>query len=199
METTMTTASISNDRPQRKQLSDEIDRLDQILDGLSEGINGAVADAAREGVREAVKGAIIELLTDATLRARLHEATAPERPAAPAETASKPGWWARLKMRATRTIAGVGQAAANVLAGASRGVQAISEAATSKVRDVQVLGSLKKLVVIGVVVGAVVGVASMVAPHVVAATVSGVTGAVAAAAIQFGVWAQRAVRAFATA
>src|SRR5271157_2019498 len=71
----MTAATVTNSAPPRKQLSDQLDRLDGILDALSEGLNGAVTDATREGVRLAVKDAVIELLTDPTLRARLHEAT----------------------------------------------------------------------------------------------------------------------------
>src|SRR6476661_6562274 len=51
-----------NDRPQRKQLSDQLDRLDSMLDGLSEALNESVAEASREGVRLAVKEAVIELL-----------------------------------------------------------------------------------------------------------------------------------------
>jgi hypothetical protein len=39
----------TNAKPPRKQLSDQLDRLDSILDGLGDGLNGAVADAAREG------------------------------------------------------------------------------------------------------------------------------------------------------
>ena len=36
-----------NHKPQRKQLSDQLDRFEQILDGLSEGLNDAITDAAR--------------------------------------------------------------------------------------------------------------------------------------------------------
>ena len=41
----MTTATMTNDKP-RKQLSDQLDRLDGILDALSEGLTGSVTDAA---------------------------------------------------------------------------------------------------------------------------------------------------------
>src|SRR2546425_10412044 len=92
MSTTMT-----NGKPQRKQLSDQLDRLDEqmarqdsILDALAEGLNQAVADAARDGVKEAVTGAVIELLTNIDLRVALHKATAPPRQA-------KPTAWQRLK------------------------------------------------------------------------------------------------------
>ena len=41
----MTTAT-KNGAP-RKQLSDQIDRLDGVIDALDEGLKGAVADAVR--------------------------------------------------------------------------------------------------------------------------------------------------------
>ncbi len=75
----MNAATIANDKPTRKQLSDQLDRLDSILDALSDGLNGAVADAAREGTRLAVKDAIVEIMTDPTLRAKLHQASARDR------------------------------------------------------------------------------------------------------------------------
>jgi hypothetical protein len=54
----MTETTTDNDKPRRKQLSDQLDRLDGILDALGEGLNEAVTDAAREGTRLAVKDAI---------------------------------------------------------------------------------------------------------------------------------------------
>jgi hypothetical protein len=59
-----------NHKPQRKQLSDQLDRFEQILDGLSEGLNDAITDAARAGTTMAVKDAVIEILTNAELRGK---------------------------------------------------------------------------------------------------------------------------------
>ena len=36
----------TNGKPKRKQLSEQLDRLDGIIDVLAEGLNKAVADAA---------------------------------------------------------------------------------------------------------------------------------------------------------
>jgi hypothetical protein len=58
--------------PQRKQLSDQLDRFDEILDGLADGLNEAIADAAREGARLAVKDVIVEILTNPDLRDAIH-------------------------------------------------------------------------------------------------------------------------------
>src|SRR4051812_19026608 len=66
---TMSTATVTtNGRRARKQLSDQLDRLDAILDALAEGLPGAVADACREGARQAVKDAVVEILTNPELR-----------------------------------------------------------------------------------------------------------------------------------
>lgn len=195
----MATATLMNERPRRKQLSDQLDRLDGVLDALSDGLNGAVADAARDGVRMAVKDAVIELLTDPTLRVRLHEATAPDTPSAAVEPARKPGWWARLKAKTAQSVAAVGQAASQLVNGSAHCVQSVTDAATNRIRSLQALGSLKKLILLGIAVGIVVGTASLVAPPIASAAVSGISGALAAAALQVSVWMRRAFRTFTTA
>src|SRR3954462_3597352 len=97
-------ATATNGKP-RKQLSDQLDRLDAqmdradaILDALSEGLNGAVAEPAKDGVRAAVKEAVIELLTDPDLRNALHRASAPLAEA-------RPLLWDRLKARVRQATA----------------------------------------------------------------------------------------------
>jgi hypothetical protein len=87
----------------RPQLADEItrmtgqlDRMDVVLDGLSEALNEACHDAAKEGTRLAVKQAVIALLSDPDLRTALHIASAPP----PADAPPSP--WARLKAAARR-------------------------------------------------------------------------------------------------
>ena len=192
----MTTATVTSDRPQRKQLSDQLDRLDGILDALSEGLNGAVADAAREGTRLAIRDAIVEILTDPSLRTRLHEASAPELPVVPVLPPQRPGWWARLKAKACQAVAAVGQTASALVNDAANGVQTVTKGARNSLRGVQALGNLKSLILVGVGVGIAVGAASFLAPHAVSAAVSGSIGAVAATAVQVGVWTRRAFRAF---
>src|SRR5258706_15071795 len=48
------TAPMMNGTQQRKSLSQQLDRLDSILDGLADSLNGAVADAVRDAVGQAV-------------------------------------------------------------------------------------------------------------------------------------------------
>jgi hypothetical protein len=80
----MTSASINNGNAQRKQLSSQLDRLDQILDGLSDALTESVADAVKEVigqvVSEAVSLAVKEVLSSPELlKAALnkHEPTTP--------------------------------------------------------------------------------------------------------------------------
>jgi hypothetical protein len=188
----MTTATLSPCRPQRKQLSDQLDRLDSMLDALSEGLNGAVADAVRDGVHLAVKNALVELMTNPTLRSRLHETTAPE----PAMPTPKPGLWARLKAKAGQAGTAVTRATSHLVEGAVRSVQMVVAPTAEAVRALQGLGSLKKLALVGVAAGIAMAAASFLAPHALAVAVSGLSGAVAATAVQVGVWTRRAFRAF---
>jgi hypothetical protein len=91
----MNATNTSKRAPERKQLADQLDRFDALLDGLSEGLMGAITDAVRDGTRLAVKDAIVEILTDPALRVKLHQAAAPEPAAAPAPGEPRPGFWAR--------------------------------------------------------------------------------------------------------
>lgn len=115
----MTTA-IMNGKPQRKQLSEQIDRMEQqlarqdsILDGLSDALNEAVANAAKEGVREAVQGAVMELLTNPELRNALYQVST--------QPVEKPSIWQRVKSAARSVVTGVKQT-----------VQAIGSAVATK-------------------------------------------------------------------
>jgi hypothetical protein len=82
----MTTTNTIN-RP-RKNLADQINRLDSILDGLSDNLNEAVASAVQQAVAAAVKEAvttgvtqaIVEVLTNPELQQLLHPPKTPDPP-----------------------------------------------------------------------------------------------------------------------
>jgi hypothetical protein len=193
----MTTTTTDNDMPRRKQLSDQLDRLDGILDALGEGLNEAVADAAWEGTRLALKDAIVEIMTDATLRATLHRATAPEPANEPARPGKQPGLWQRLKAGVGRAAKSVQHMAANAVNLARRGANAVANAAVDGVRTGAGLGTFKKLALVGFAAGAAVAAVGSVAPHAVTAGLAGIGRMVAAAAFQAGLGARRAFRALA--
>src|SRR5450432_2066002 len=86
---TATVPTMTNGRAPRKQLSDQLDRLDSIIDGLCDGLPAAVAAAAQEGTRQAVKDAIVEIISNPELRG-LMQSFAPAVPTpAPAMTVTE--------------------------------------------------------------------------------------------------------------
>src|SRR5450432_1388094 len=77
----------TNGKAPRTSLAQQIDRLDLILDNLSEGLQEAVADAVKVAVTRAVEAALVEVLTNPELRRHLM----PEPPVAQAR-ASETFW-----------------------------------------------------------------------------------------------------------
>src|SRR5947209_5822508 len=69
----------------RKTLATQLDRLDSILDGLSDGLNEAVATAVQQAVATAVQQAVVEVMTNAELERLLHP-SAPQPPTPPYPT-----------------------------------------------------------------------------------------------------------------
>jgi hypothetical protein len=191
----MSTTTIATDKQPRKQLSDQLDRLDAILDALSDGLNGAVADAVREGTQLAVKDAVVEMMTDPILRARLHQATAPEPEAEPERPPQQRGFWARVKSKAAAALQSLGRVAANVAGSALRGMKAIAATAANVVRSSGSLGRLTKITAAGLGAGVAVAVARYVSPPAIAAAWSGVRSVVTTAAANLGVWTRQVVRA----
>jgi hypothetical protein len=191
----MSTASVLNGKPQRKQLSEQLDRFDAMLDGLSQGLSEAVADAARAGTRLAVKDAIVEILTDPTLRVQLHQATAPT----PPPVADKPGFWARIKNGASRIGGAIRRSVTTAAATVSGGLRRAGEILHDPLELVRMLGSVKRLLMLGAGVGVVVACLSYLAPHALSAFASGVGAGATAMAVQVGIWARRTFRLFSVA
>src|SRR5262249_37167869 len=63
----------ANDRPRRKTLADQLDRLDRVIDDLSDGLNQAVATAVERGVTAAVQQAVGGLIQAAATNPQLME------------------------------------------------------------------------------------------------------------------------------
>jgi hypothetical protein len=74
----MNPANTNTNGRARKSLASQIDRLDEMLDGLGENLNAAVAQAVKDAVslavREAVRGVLTEVLTNPDLPAKLRAA-----------------------------------------------------------------------------------------------------------------------------
>jgi hypothetical protein len=87
-------STIETNNKARKGLADQIDRLDRILDGLSEALEGAVAASVEKAVglavQQAVQGVLTELLANPAVLAMLRGPTTPTPPedSPPASTPS---------------------------------------------------------------------------------------------------------------
>jgi hypothetical protein len=178
------TTSIINSRPPKKQLSEQLDRLDSIIDGLVEGLPAAVAAAASEGTRLAVKDAIVEVMTNPELQG-FFQNSMPSMPSTPpVETdTSRPSLWSRIK-------AGVAAAKSAVV---SR-IQATKSAVMRTYRQIVGL-PITPIVVTTAAVAVTAGVVAYFAPAIgISSVVASIGGAIAALTAQAGDWFRRAAR-----
>lgn len=173
-----------NGRPPRKQLGDQLDRLDSILDVLADALPAAVADACKEGAKQAMKEVVLELHTNPDVRAMLAGGiTPPPTPAKPKET--KPNWWQTLKAKLTQwKDAALDRATATV------------QAVTLTARMLTAVLPLKRIALVTLGIGLAVGLTALLVyrfcPPAVAAAVSGVGAAVTAAVGQAAATLRRA-------
>lgn len=198
----------ANGRPPRKQLGDQIDRLDAILDGLAEALNGAVAEAAAAATRAAVREVLAELLLSpevlAVLKAAANPNPAPMQPqltvaarlcrAATAVTSSV--------RSATTAVVRAARSAATCAAGAIASlarrvvgcVAAVRRTVSGVAHVVSAARRTRRLVAVALGVGAA---ASVVAglDHRAATALSGVGAGLTAAAVQVGLWLRRGLHA----
>ena len=191
----MTTTA--NGRQPRKQLSDQLDRMDGILDLLADGLPQAVADACREGARQAVKDAVLELLANPDLRAALSGLARPTPlPALVEQPPPKPSLWARLKEKVAaisrRVAAGLGELAAAV----RTETRSLAPAVSAAGRGLALAWRCRLPLLVALGVGLAVAVLSYLAPHAVSAAVSGVGGMFTAVGVAGGLWVRRTFRAF---
>lgn len=191
---TATATPSTNGRPQRKQLGDQLDRLDSIIDALAEGLPGAVADACRDGARQAVKDVILELLTNPELRTLIAGLATPAQAAAPEPTIAarasepapeKPTFWGRLK-----EVCKAGKEAV------ARRCRAAKTAVVTTARTLSAVLPLRKILLTGAGVGVAVGVVCYACPHAVSAVVGGACAAATTVVVQVGRWFRRSVGLF---
>jgi hypothetical protein len=191
------TTTIPNGRPQRKQLSDQLDRLDGIIDTLAEGLNKAVSDAAREGSREAVKEILTELLTNpdvlTLIRSTVGSMFPPPPPMRESEVppaATKPA----AAISASATIAGrVAKAVKKVRRAVASCVSNAWGTVKETARTVRRSPRLKKAILIGTGIGVVTAIVASTNHHL-ASALSGAGAAATAVGVQIGCWFRRARR-----
>ena len=199
-----------NGRPPRKQLSDQLNRLDGILDTLADGLPEAVGDAVRTGTQAALQQLLIETLTNPETLALLRAALVPPVAAQPirevaVSAAVEPAnpndsFVARCRRRCRIRSRSLRAAASRGLQRLKAFVRGCRAAATQTVvrakavcRGLNFAWQLKKAALIGLGIGAAVVAVSLVS-HPLAAVLSGVGAATTAFALQVGLWFRRTAR-----
>jgi hypothetical protein len=178
------TSTIANGRPQRKLLSEQLDRLDSVIDGLCDGLPEAIAAAAREGTRAAVKDAILEIVSNPELRGLLQNSAMVPPPApAPSEpVVTGPSLWTRIKTKLAAAKAAV--------------VEQVRVAKILVVHAARTFAAVVPVKPIVIIAGVAVlgGVAIHIAPAGFTATIAVAAGAVGAGLLQLGNWLRRSAR-----
>ena len=180
---------------QRKQLSDQLDRFDEILDGLADGLNEAMADAAREGTRLAVKDAIVEILTNPDLKAAVQWIGAATPPVtAPIPSTSPRSVWDKVKAIIRRARAAVTAAVRKTRTFVTNKVRATTRVVVGAGRITVSAWRVKRAVVATAVIGVALGAGAYYsAPHA-GAVLSAAAGAVVAVAVRIAFWVRTALR-----
>ena len=138
----MTTAVRTNlDGQSRKTLASQLDRLDDILDGLDSALAGAVQEAVSMAVKQAVQAVLSEVLTNRELQEQLHRAAKESSP--PEEAHGKPSMLNRLWQattegvrRTVQTVQRFGRGVGMALVAAGAVVAGIVYAARKKIASV---------------------------------------------------------------
>src|SRR5476649_2003199 len=193
MTATMLPKSTSNGQP-RKQLADQIDRLDQILTGLSEGlderINEAVQQAVVFAVRQAVQTTLTEVLTNPDLAARMQHSTPHvETAAAPAATTSTvvTGVRATISHAWQWACRGIGRFGKGVV----NRVVAVKQKAQAAFHGANVLWAMKKQILLALGIGVVMAGVTYLATPWLAATLTGLCSTCTAFGVQASLWLRK--------
>ena len=151
----------------RKQLGDQLDRLDGVIDALDVGLKGAVADAVRDAVedavRQAVESVLTRVLTDPELQKLLRQ------PSSPAEAPSRQAMPPREDAPPTRPVAPPRSGIWAMVCSTARSFAETAGAAADAARLAWMLTGVRtKALALGAVAAAV-GVAYACRDHVVSA------------------------------
>ena len=193
----MTITASLNGRPQRKQLSDQLNRLDDIIDTLADGLPEAVGDAVRTGTQAALQQLLIETLTNPDTLALLRAALAPP---VMLTVADRKSFLARCRERCqirSRSLRDAAAKSAERLRAFVRGCRVAARGTVSSAKSVyrgwNIAWQLKKAALIGLGIGAAVATLALVS-HPLAACLSGTLAATTAFALQVAFWARRTAR-----
>jgi hypothetical protein len=188
----------------RPSLSEQIQRLDSILDGLAENLNAAVADAVKAAVavavKEAVEAVLMEVVTNPQLMRRLLPVTPPA--VHPKMQGDSPSFQLRVRQR-------LGQAwnwFRSHLSSAGYKVSTYAHATCYRctfrakqsyhrlggmVQRLRVVALFWRPLLIAISIGVTLGVLAYLAGPWLSAVASGVGGFAGTLAVQAGLWLRR--------
>ncbi len=182
-------STTTNGRTPRTSLAQQIDRLDLILDNLSEGLQEAVAEAVKVAVTRAVEAALVEVLTNPELRRHLM----PVPPVAQARASgtfwTKAAGFAQSCWKSTQSVvSGLWSAAQALMGEALVAGQSVTRRVQRRLTNIgrwicwgavdasRFFRQVRRLLAVALGIGVVVGVGCFVAGPIVASAVSGFAG-----------------------
>jgi hypothetical protein len=202
----MSTATL-NGKPQRKQLSQQLDRMDGIIDCLADALPEAVADACRDGAKAAVQQAVTDLFARPEFLARFAELAArsaqtiapvpvavPATPTPPAN--ARPSSWERMKAKLREWTAAVTGGVVTACTAVKAGVRTAAGTVAATARTLSNTLPVRRIVTVAVGVGLFTAAVCYLCPHWLSAVIGGAGAACTAAALQVGSWLRRSVSLF---
>ena len=186
-----------NGSPQRKQLSDQLDRLDGIIDCLADGLSDAVRDAVKEGTATAIQQILLEVVNNPTTRELLRQTLGAE-PAKPTEApmsaATVPSTRrASFLARCKRSVMNAARKVASMPGKLFARVKSLFRKVKGLTRQLNIAWQLKKAAVLGLGIGAAVAAVSLWS-HPLASVLSSIGAAATAFAVQLGLWCRTTAR-----
>ena len=182
------TPSTNGRKESRRSLSEEIDRFDQMLDGLAEAIPATIAEAVKDAtstaVAEAVRATLLEIAAHPELLAMLRPpGAAAVKPASEVKNAPP--------SRIGSVIALAWKRAIGKLKAAGHAVLAPVRGVAGAAREINKLWNLRRPVIIALGVGIAVGTAGALSAPWLAGVLSGVGAAGTMLFGQFAAWTRR--------
>jgi glycogen synthase len=189
-----------NGTPQRKQLSDQLDRLDGIIDCLADGLSDAVRDAVKEGTATAIQQILLEVVNNPQTRELLRQTLSAE-PAKPSEAttapmpdaAAPPTRKASFLARCKRSVVKAARMIVSLPGKVFARVKNLLRKVKGLTRQLNIAWQLKKAAVLGLGIGAAVAAVSLWS-HPLASILSGIGAAATAFAVQLGLWCRATAR-----
>jgi hypothetical protein len=188
----MTTTTTNTNGRARKSLAEQIDRLDLILDGLSEALQGAVAESVTEAVglavKEAVRCVLAEVLSSPEFLERLRQVAASSNPTAMPMTPRGPGLLRRWIGRASGWAL---ERMGNLRHAVARAASFIGRSISRAGRYVQALLPFRRQLLLSAAVGTLTGIVAYHSTPMLAAAAAWMGGFATALTVQAAVLLRR--------